>query len=58
MSDWIYYALPASIVVPLYSWISLFFSIPLFFIEPIVLIVLLFSGGSFSDSSNTYYYYL
>ena len=58
MSEWAIYVLPASIIVPLYSWTSLFFSIPLFIIEPVVLIILLFNGGSFSDSSNIYYYYL
>ena len=58
MSDWINYAIPASIIIPLYSWTSLLFSIPLFFIEPVVFIVLLINGGSFSDNSNSYYYYL
>ena len=55
MTLWKYYAMPATIVLPLYCWTSLFFSIPLFIIEPIVLIALLFDGGSFSNSSNNYY---
>ena len=45
-------------IVPLYSWTSLLFSVPLFLIEPIVILVLYLLGGSFTDTSNIYFIYL
>ena len=58
MQDWVYYVLPASIFVPLYSWTLLFFAVPLFFIEPLYFIFLLLNGASFSNKLTNYYYYL
>ena len=42
----------------MYSWISLFYSIPLSIIEPIIIALLYFKGGSITDSDNIYFTYL
>ena len=39
------------VAVPIYSWLSLFFGIPMFFIEPLIAIYCYTTGGSY-----TFYY--
>ena len=43
------------VLIPVYCWIAVFFSIPLFFIEPIIAYVAYYYGGTYTGSNNASY---
>ena len=43
------------VLIPVYCWIAVFFSIPLFVIEPIIAYVAYYYGGTYTGSNNASY---